>query len=218
MNQTGLHPNKDLTYYKLCLTFVVSQRNVFPSDATIKVNCFDIDDFVSSPFLLAPDEHQSKDIINVRSRICVCSQTLTVVRGGFNIDHIVVMSDGSSPAAYWARNVQNPFGQQTLSVSLCHTHKTNHLHEQMDAHKDTMQAHNHNISHAHTFDADINHLHFFFLLECVTIFFPKFHKMICSNLWCVFHQWEWYWVLGCKRCSAMFIFISFCSASTNTLP
>lgn len=42
--------------------------------------------------------------------------------------------------------------------------------------------------------------------------------MICRNLRCVFHQGDWYRVLGRKRCSAMFIFISFRSASTNPLP
>lgn len=42
--------------------------------------------------------------------------------------------------------------------------------------------------------------------------------MICCNLRCVFHQGDWYRVLGRKRCSAMFIFISFRSASTNPLP
>lgn len=42
--------------------------------------------------------------------------------------------------------------------------------------------------------------------------------MICRNLRCVFHQGDWYRVLGRKRCTAMFIFISFRSASTNPLP
>lgn len=41
--------------------------------------------------------------------------------------------------------------------------------------------------------------------------------MILCNLQCVFHRGERYRVLGCKRCPAVFIFISFCSASTNTL-
>lgn len=74
-------------------------------------------------------------------------------------------------------------------------------------------------THPWTINADINQLPNFWL-ERRAISPPpfKFHKMICSNLWCVFHRGEWYGVLGCKRCAAVFIFISFCSASTNTLP